>query len=434
MKLHKLTILLWIFSFTLGCSTGVATPSAQPGLNRMAATATPLSTVTATATLPATATPSITPEPLPPDAPKGCVNLTEAPSEPSTLNGLLVLIENNFSRLPRYFLFDPKTNQLRDIETGTQLSWDSPGTNVKFTMISPNNKFIEAYLGDKDRYILGTGGKVINTYGAQDRGDWSADRWLDNERMVFQYGFSNFGIFQNESDASSAHTYKIVVFNPFTGEQENLQFPLPDPSVMKNAYGDIIRVNADIAPSLKQALYNDQDQRLILWDLDAKKEIASLPVPADIFEVEWSPDRTRIAVRAPTSDSAPNELFMLDMDGKVTKLTDFQQKYPFANITAWPSWSPDGHYIAYGLKISNDSNPVPKDLREWLAITDITTLTTQTYCLSGGGGWWSPDGTQIIVNTKAVTGEIKSVLVNLKHQTRTTLDLHGLFVAGWLAP
>ena len=92
------------------------------------------------------------------------------------------------------------------------------------------------------------------------------------------------------------------------------------------------------------------------------------------------------------------------MDGTVKKLTDFNQKYPFANESIRSSWSPDGRRIAYWLKISNAANADSRALRQWLAITDTTTLDTQIYCLSPnqppkGGGHivWSPDSQQVIV-------------------------------------
>jgi hypothetical protein len=105
------------------------------------------------------------------------------------------------------------------------------------------------------------------------------------------------------------------------------------------------------------------------------------------------------------------------------------------------SWSPDGRHIAFWLQVSNIANASPKTLRQWLALIDTTTLNTQIYCLSpnkpptgGGRIIWSPDSTQVIVNTDALSKEVKPVLVNFTHLTQSKLNTHGLWVDDWMAP
>jgi len=99
---------------------------------------------------------------------------------------------------------------------------------------------------------------------------------------------------------------------------------------------------------------------------------------------------------------------------------------------------PDGLHIAFWLKISNVANANPKDLRQWLAITDTITLETQIYCLTpnntGHHIVWGPDSQQLIVNTEIPSGEIKPTLVDLTHQTQATLNTQGLWVEDWMTP
>lgn len=423
MDSHKLIILFLIISSTIGCSPVTLTPNIQASPTETNAIATTPPAPSAT-----TAVPSATPEP---DSPEGCADLAETPLNTDVLNGLLVVFD--FDNFTSYFL-EPKSNQLLDIEAQTQVLWDAPATNVRATRVSPNNKLIQADLWDKDYAIIRTADEVIKTYDTQGQEDWNRGRWLDNERMVFQHWL----------DAPYG-SYTIVIFNPFTGEQKNMQFDLPNPYIVLDTGGRVSWVKADIDPSLKRVLYNDKDEKLVLWDLDTQKEIASLPSPTDLIEGTWSPNGKEFAIPSPsqTSDiSAASELFMMDMDGTVKKLTDFNQKYPFANVGTWPSWSPNGRYIAFWLKISNIPNPNPDDLRQWLAIIDTTTLETQVYCFSpnkpprsGGGIGWSPDSTQVIINPEVFfSEEVKPVLVDLSRRTQTTLDTHGLFVAGWMSP
>ena len=418
MNSHKLIITLSLFFMMFGCSPAAVTPNIQ---------ASPIETNTTIATLSAqsaTVMPSAT---LDPDFPEECVNLTETALNSAVLNGLLIVYDgDNYSN---YFL-DPKLNELLDIEEKRQIaSFTSPADFIS-ARVSPNKKFVQVYLVDKNYGIVRNVDEIIKTYDIQGQEDWNRGRWLDNERMFFQHW----------SDAPYG-IYTIVIYNPFTGEQKNMQFDLPNPYIVKDTGGRLTWVRADIDPSLKRVLYNDKDERLILWDLDTQKEIVSLPSPTDLTEGTWSPDGKEFAIPSPSSNSAPTELFTINMDGTVKKLTDFNQKYPFANVGTRPSWSPNGRHIAYWLKISNVENADPKTLREWLAITDTTTLNTQIYCLSPNApptsGWkivWSPDSQQLIVNTDVLGEEVKPVLVDLTNLTQAVLDTHGLPVVDWMTP
>lgn len=409
MNAHKLTITLLIIFMTFGCSPAAATPTIQASPTE----------VTATATTPPTPSVTIAPSAtLEPDFPAECVNLTETSPNSNVLNGFLVVYD--FDNDNFYFL-DPKSDQLTDIEKQIPLSWDAPDTDVTSARVSPNKKFVQAYVTGKDYNVLSTVDEIINTYSDQGQEDWNRGRWLDNEHMVFQIWL----------DAPHG-SYKIVIYNPFNGEQKNMQINLLNPYIVEDTGGVITWVRADIDPTLKRVLYNDKDENLVLWDLDTKKEITSLPPLTDVTDGTWSPDGKKFAIPSLSPTYDPTEYFIIDMDGTVKK-TSFNQKYPFANVERWPEWSPDGRYIAFQLKISNAANANPHDLRQWAAIMDTNTLDTQIYCLSGRVVW-SPDSTQVIINNQVSDDEVKPVLVDLTQQTQTTLDTHGLPVTDWVSP
>jgi WD40 repeat protein len=389
MDSYKLITKFLIFSFLVGCSPTTVTPSIQASPTDAIVTATlpvPSPTMTQLAT-------------LEPEFPEGCISLIETPLNTDVLNGLLVVSDFALLNFNSYFL-DPRSNQLLDIETRNQVSWDAPATNVSTTKVSPNKKIIQAYLTGKNYDILRTVDEIIKTYDTQGQEDWNRGRWLDNERMFFQYwAYPNGGT--------------IVIYNPFTGEQKNIQLDLPNPYIVNESLGKVTWVKADIDPTLKRVLYNDKDERLALWDLDTQKEIASLPSPMNVIDASWSPDGKEFVIPSPSTVGAPQEMFIMNMEG-VVKKTSLNQKYPFASVSTRPSWSPDGHYIAFWLQVSNFANADFRTLRQWLAIIDTTTLDTQIYCLSpnkpptgGGGIVWNPDSTQVIVNTDVLSEDIK---------------------------
>jgi hypothetical protein len=416
MNSHKFLMFL-IFFMMVGCSPTIVTPSIQVSRTETKDTVTTLPIPSVTVI------PSVS---LKSDFPEGCLSLTDTPINIDVFNnGLLVVFDGgNYSN---YFL-DPRLNQVLEIEEKKQISSFTSLPDFVSARISPNKKYLQTSFIDNDYGMIRTVNEVIKTYDTQGQEDWNRGRWLDNERMFFQYW-------------EYPHGDTIVIYNPFTGEQKDIQLDLPNPYIVIDGQGRATWVRADIDPSLKRVLYNDKDERLILWDMDTQREIASLPSPTDLRQGRWSPDGKKFAIPSPSSNFASSELFMINVDGTVIKLTNFTQKFPFANVETHPSWSPDGHRIAFWLSISNVANTDSKTLRSWLAITDIITLDTQIYCLSpnepptgGGDIVWSPDSTQVIVNTDILSEQVKPVLVDLTHLTKSKLYTHGLWVLDWMAP
>ena len=199
-------------------------------------------------------------------------------------------------------------------------------------------------------------------------------------------------------------------------------------------------------PSLKRVVYNDQSGRLVLWNLDVQKEMASLPLAADTTQFGaggWSPDgRKFITISpgrfqlAPSGESIPaaNELFMFDVEGNLTRLTHYNQDLLFANIDL-PLWSPDNRRIAFWLTAGDDTSS-PKNFQEELAIFDTSTLETKVYRSASTSGThaslvWSPDGQQLIV----ANWDANLTLVDLAHETKSVIPgTDATWAADWMAP
>ena len=140
------------------------------------------------------------------------------------LNGLIIVYDSTTDSV---YFFDPKSNQLLDIEKQTKLSWDTPDTDVSTTKVSPNKKIVRASVTGKNYDIIRTVDKIIKTDDTQGQENWNRGRWLDNEHMFFQ-------------DWLAPYDSSIVIYNPFTGEQKNIRTDLPNPYIVEDTGGQVL--------------------------------------------------------------------------------------------------------------------------------------------------------------------------------------------------
>ncbi|MEP6895767.1 MAG: hypothetical protein ABI986_09190 [Chloroflexota bacterium] len=411
MKINKISSLIFIFML-FGCNSInalTATPVIQPSIKAFTA-------------LPSLAPTVVTPIPsatkhAEADLPEGCINLMPTTLNPLKIDGLFVT---------GGYLFDPQTWQKVNLaDGGQQLSSYYP--------VSPNKKYMLASVRINDReyyYVLKTPGKVSKIDIPIPEG-WIFSWWSDNEHIVF---------YTLEPDEY------LNSWNPFTGEVKRIKLDVPNAVDQYFAPG-LYLVHAYSDPTLERVFYGSKDGRLILWNLETKKEIASLPMPMQaegssaeaFFPVfgGWSPEGKKLITPWPiwfgNMKPPANELYVFDADGNISQLTDLNQKYTFANAEE-PVWSPDGRQVGFWLRIG-DSNSKPLVLHQWLAVFDTNTKETNVYCLAtgipehpGSDIIWSPNDQQLIVNIELPNGNYSysPILVDLIHQTQSVLDLPDL--------
>lgn len=416
-RIRKSIYIIPILVILVAC--GVASP-----IPTSTATTTPAIQVSSQeANTPTLGSPTITEMPsatLDPDSPEGCINLKPVDFNPAEFNGLLTLFGSNSNHL-----FNPKTNQNLDIDkNGNQIFY--PGS------ISPNKKYMltSTHTGNDVHSDIRTADRIIKK-DIQIPDSWIFGRWLNNDQMAF------FSLVPEED---------VNIFNPFTGDTKKIRPELPNALVMDfSSLFKIIYYYVD--PTSKRVIYGDQDGKLILWDIETRKEIASLPAlvkpngylasPVEVFHpFGWTQDGRKFVTPWPISESnqpLANELYVFDMSGELKKLTSLNKEYSFAEVD-FPIWSPDGSQIGFALRLAK-TDTHPRKPYQWLAVLNTSTLETKVYCLGVDMPViWSPDGQRLIINIDETSRDHKSILVDLINQTQAVINTNSMYVNDWMAP
>jgi hypothetical protein len=248
------------------------------------------------------------------------------------------------------------------------------------------------------------------------------------------------------------------VLNPFTGEETQIPLTMPAPYT-KNYGKDRDLVFTSVAPSLAELAYYDHETsgRVVLWDLIAQKELASLPylVPEDpdapsVTDAEfgWSPDGARFATVSPIPSSGTSEsgtsaevLFVMNTDGAIDQITHLGDQFGFVKFSDL-RWSPDNAHIAMWLQTSADSHAKVADLEQRLTVVDPETNDLVDYCLAFGekefsysfhGVVWSPSGEQLVATVRTDDGGFRATLVDFRKGLATPIPNISEPVYGWLA-
>ena len=114
----------------------------------------------------------------------------------------------------------------------------------------------------------------------------------------------------------------------------------------------------------------------------------------------WSPNGSRIAFDSgPSSASRLNgsNIFVMNSDGSNIIQLTFNESF---DAVAWPTWSPDGTTIAYGLIVGDPGNSAPDLIQVQLldlASGEVTPITNPEV-ISFWPAWSpgkGPSGTQV---------------------------------------
>jgi WD40 repeat protein len=358
------------------------------------------------------ATPTIDVKALQDEVIEGCVKLTNGDLD-HQLDGILLLQSQGNYRL------------LNISNLSETPLIDQPG-RIYAHHVSPDRKhLIVEVCDDGCVYILKNSTQIINTIPSQNY--WILWQWLDNDRVII---------------LSRIEPHNVVILSPFTGDVEILEVNLPNPYTIHQTEKESV-IPISLNPSLNNVLFYKENLggRLILWNINERREIVSLPYELDrsVGFDSWSPDGQRYVTASPDNRTTTvNALFEINVDGALSQLTHYDQEYEFSNVTS-PVWSPDNQHIAFWLKLSTPTNSNPENLSQYLAIMDALSLETKILCqtfstpyYSAFPIYWSSDGRQLIANTRTDKGVVEPIVIDIVRNTRTKINTGGSWVEGWM--
>jgi len=289
--------------------------------------------------------------------------------------------------------------------------------------------------------------------------------WHDNQRLLFR---------MTRDPATDPAPHLLVLFNPFTGEKKtyNRDFPDIDNEVEWDLLGPAAydqTMSYILYAGLKDA--ESRTHEYVLWDDVSKTKIAAFAGSSHVNEMfnydskiiqldgvshnppRWSPDDSRVAIIAPVPQEKMNvdEIYAITKTGEVQRLTYFANHFEKAKISDL-SWSPEGTSIAFWVTLEPSLYTLPQDTYQnvRLGIVNTETLEITYYCIMGDSigpmngrpsaefigksipaPIWSPDGTQVVLESRYASDKSRLILLNLQDGTSVEIG-QNMEPIGWL--
>jgi Tol biopolymer transport system component len=404
-----------------------ATVSPTPTLSTPTPSLSPTRTSTASKTPIPTPTATSTPTATPKTFVSQCLEVATSLPQDSKSSGVIVLFD----------YFKTGLNYLLDMKTGKQtVLTQKERENIQYLNVSPDGKWL-AYWSNRDRpaqVTLKDSWLVIATSDGKPfklvpwgKDWWTIAGWLDKERVLIT------SIPKKQYDPAS-----LVVLNPFSGERQEFAPDYPDFSKTDYLDWNLSRMVFD--STLTRVVYPSFGEKLrsiALRDIQNNRLLASVPaVLACSLEPQWSADGKRVFLTGLTSENAwkadtcNQDLYSIDRDGVIIRLTQFADAYSKFRIGHF-SLSPDGQKIAFWFRI--EANQV-----EQLAVLDLATGAVTNTCVPGfmyGLAWnpiWSPDSQQLAIqNIYDEQNHSYTILVDLVHGWAARIT-ENLSPDGWM--
>jgi hypothetical protein len=346
---------------------------------------------------------------------------------------------------------------LFDRRKGNVYLWKGTGDTLTPLPLKPGGRAVDPSVSLDHQFILYDDAGVGNTWNlviANSIGEivWTKTYnpaeglygWFDGQRLWYS------------AVGGEDTPGKFFLIDPFRGTQEVLRADLP------GVEGKIdYRWHMPITvydPSLTRVIYAGCDERcsaisgnvvkgwpVFLYDVETNKVMGSI-LTQDHFGATpiWLPDGSAFIMAADLSSMADTsqEFFSMSRDGVLKQMTHLRDEFSETEISKNYTMSPDGHYLAFWLRVKPGSTTDGS-----LAVIDLRKGSVTDYCLTGYSynspaldalpePIWSPDGSQIAIMSRnsQTPGSSRIAIIDLPHGTAVQfIEMNDVTPVGWVA-
>ena len=313
---------------------------------------------------------SETPPEVTPDAPAdgSPAETTSVPPDPESEEGTAAPLDDPETAEPRQLTF----NDVEDWNYG----WSPDGTQIVFTRHDGGDESE----GSAEVFVMNSDGTGVRQITDNDTDDWGGYWSPDGSRI----NFVNFG----DADAADGErdTEAFVMNSDGTGVRQ----------ITDNDTDDWPGNWSPDGTRMLLISFGDGDSEIFIVNADGSNPIQLTHNDAEEWNASWSPEGTRIAFES--DRDGDTEIFVMNADGTGVRQLTHNDAQDWA-----PLWSPDGTRIAfdsdlYGADHGDGSAYGAADVLIMNADgSGVRRLTNHDAYDSGG--FWSPDGTQIVFSS-----------------------------------
>lgn len=251
-------------------------------------------------------------------------------------------------------------------------------------------------------------------------------------RLSSEQGFSFQDWLNDHQLLITAQDFQYTVLDAHNNSQMKiLPAGFPDFTHLDNSFF----VSFD--PSFMRAIYKDGDINIL--DLNTKTIVTHIK---DVYDripiVAWQPSGERAAIVASAftgqkSSILPDEIFILDKDGRVGQLTHIYDNFGLVSNIDSLSWSPDEEKIAFWF-YDGQAN-------DTLMMADARTGELTNYCILNviktnfpiglPAPIWSPDGKYLMIENRSRADESKLLIVDIQNKVAFPITENASPV-GWM--
>lgn len=356
-----------------------------------------------------------------------CLTISPEPPSGNNMPWTLLFLRGNIP-----FAINPNT--------GERTEQDRPSRYATNFTISPDGKWLAYAVYSKNDFslIVEPSGNIL-TNSSQGRITWRSSwpsslvSWINNENVMIvrNHGLENFG--------------SMLIFNPFTRQQRDFFLQqLPNYlSYQLGMSGSYLMDHGNLIPdpTLKRVVYPawpDDDLQLVLWDVENKRELASLRYTLSQLSRDplWSQDGSDFLIASTKEQSV--EWYQVTRDGVVEQLTYFGEFLNDAEFN-YPSRSWNGSRLAFQLMYNSRKNSK-------YIFFGLASQSLDGFCLNLGGEGsgslhspiWSPDNKYVAITHGTYSDNSTDVIVvDVEHQVAFYIahDDHAAYdtyAIGWI--